>query len=174
MEDADYRRLGEHLSGEVEQVAFLFTERYAGDRRLRVRAMRLITTEEFKSQSGYHVELADEIRPEVIKRAWDEDACLIEAHSHVDGSARFSWSDLAGFDEWVPHMRWRLQGRPYAALVFAPEGFDALVWDGEGSAIPVEALEIIGVATHTPTGQTHGQLTGEPKKKSWWRGLLGR
>jgi hypothetical protein len=104
IDDGDYRRLRDHLSGEVEQVAFLFTEPHARGQRLRVRGMRLVGADGFKVQSAYHVELADHIRPEVIKQAWDEKACVIEAHSHVDGPAQFSWSDLVGFDEWVPHM----------------------------------------------------------------------
>ena len=37
-------------------------------------------------------------------------------------------SDLLGLSETVPHMWWRLDKRPYAAIVVAPSGFDAMVW----------------------------------------------
>jgi hypothetical protein len=176
IEATDYQRLREHLMGEVEQVAFLFTEPYSGDCRLRVRDLRLLSSDGFDFQSGYHVELADEIRPEVIKRAWDEDACLIEAHSHVRGPAGFSPSDLWGFEEWVPHVRWRLGGRPYVALVFAPNDFDALVWDGEGSPVPLEAMDIIGGQTLQPASQPHPAPKAliKESKKSWWRKLRGK
>lgn len=177
IQSADFQRLREHLRGEVEQVAFLFTEPYAEDQRLRVRGVELIAADGFDYQSGYHVELADEIRPELIKQAWDENACIIEAHSHLHGPAQFSGSDLVGLGEWASHMRWRLQGRPYAALVVAPDDFDALVWDGDGPAAPVEAVEIIGGGTLVPTGQTHRALTGEPKNRkptSRWRRIIGR
>lgn len=181
--NADFEQLSRHLSGDVEQVAFLFTEPYANDHRLRVRALQLIPAEGFRHQGSYHVELADEIRPELIKRAWDENACLIEAHSHLDGPAGFSSSDLAGFEEWVPHLRWRLRGRPYAALVFAPDDFDALLWDSDGDPVSIEGLQIGGGATLVPTNYTprptrieKGKKPEEERKdkKSWWRTLLGR
>lgn len=193
----DYERLRAHLEagGEVEQVAFLLTEPYAGDETLRVAAIQLIETENVSFQSGYHVELADDVRPDLIKRAWDGEACVVEAHSHLHGPARFSWSDMAGFDEWVPHMRWRLRGRPYAALVFAPDDFDALVWDGDGGPEPLEALVVVDGPVLRPTGGTHVSLAPttpavsptaaasataaeanevRPTKRSWWRRLLGR
>jgi hypothetical protein len=54
---------------------------------------------------------------------------LIEFHSHpAPWPAQFSGSDFHGFDEFVPHVLWRLKGRPYAAVVVAPRGFDALAW----------------------------------------------
>lgn len=83
----------------------------------------------FESHSPFHLELSDAARGAVIKRAHDVGACLIEFHSH-DGPwpARFSPSDWAGFEEFVPHVWWRLKGRPYAAVVVAPSGFDALAW----------------------------------------------
>ena len=42
--------------------------------------------------------------------------------------AQFSEYDREGLLETVPHMLWRLAKRPYAAIVVAPSGFDALVW----------------------------------------------
>jgi hypothetical protein len=36
--------------------------------------------------------------------------------------------DFEGFTEFVPHVRWRLRGRPYAAIVVADTTFDALAW----------------------------------------------
>jgi hypothetical protein len=83
----------------------------------------------FASHSRFHLELSDATRAAVIKRAHDLGASLIEFHSH-DGPwpAGFSASDWAGFEEFVPHVWWRLRGRPYAAVVVASTGFDALVW----------------------------------------------
>jgi hypothetical protein len=170
MTNEHYDRLRQHLRGDVEQVAFLFTEPYAGDQRLRVRHLHLISGDEFSHQSGYHVELADEVRPTLIKRAWDEDACLIEAHSHLQGPARFSWSDMAGFEDWVRHIKWRLQGRPYAALVIAADGFDALVWDDEEPA-SIDALEVVPGRHLEPTGYT--LQPSKEKKRPWWRRILG-
>ena len=83
----------------------------------------------FASRSAFHFELTDETRGAVIKRAHDLDASLVELHSH-DGfrPGQFSPSDLAGFEEFVPHVWWRLKGRPYLAVVASRTGFDGLVW----------------------------------------------
>lgn len=60
------------------------------------------------------------------------DTSLIEIHSHVDQvNAKFSWSDWVGFGEFVPHILWRLPGRPYGALVFTNDSFDGLFWDDD-------------------------------------------
>src|SRR6266487_1407438 len=75
------------------------------------------------------MELADETRAQVIKRAHDLGASMVEFHSHpYPWPARFSESDRVGLEEFVPHVWWRLKGRPYAAVVVAPSGFDGLVW----------------------------------------------
>jgi hypothetical protein len=66
----------------------------------------------------------------LIKRAWDSGTSLVEFHSHPRDrwQAMFSPSDLAGFDEFVPHCWWRLRGRPYLAVVVAQRSVDALAW----------------------------------------------
>ena len=83
----------------------------------------------FASRSAYHLELSDKTRAAVIKRAHDLGASLVEFHSHRGKwPAHFSLSDWDGFEEFVPHVLWRLKGRPYAAVVVTATGFDALVW----------------------------------------------
>jgi hypothetical protein len=114
----------------------------------------------FEFQSDRHVSLTDETRARVIKRAWDLGGCLVETHSHKHGPPCFSPSDLYGFEDWVPHVRWRLAQRPYIALVFAGGAFDALVWEGSGN-VPalLQALTIDGRAL-VPSGITYKQLRG--------------
>ncbi len=46
-----------------------------------------------------------------------------------------------GLQEFVPHARWQLGGRPYAALVVAEDSYDGLAWVDE-SGNP-QAIEII-------------------------------
>lgn len=83
----------------------------------------------FASRSLFHFELTDETRATVIKRAHDLGSSLVEFHSHTGSwPARFSPSDRAGFEEFVPHVWWRLKGRPYLAVVVAAGSFDAFVW----------------------------------------------
>lgn len=83
----------------------------------------------FSSRSAFHFELTDETRGAVIKRAHDLGASLVEFHSHSGRwPATFSASDLSGFEEFVPHVWWRLRGRPYGAVVVGRSGFDGLMW----------------------------------------------
>lgn len=83
----------------------------------------------FVGRSPYHLELTDEIRAEVIKRAHDLEASIVEFHSHLGPyPAGFSKSDQLGFREFVPHVWWRLRKRPYFAVVFTQTELDGLAW----------------------------------------------
>lgn len=103
--------------------------------------------------------LSDEMRAEIIRWAWAEEASLVEAHSHAFGPAQFSPSDLEGLEEWVPHLWWRLRGRPYGAIVVADGTVDALAWI-EGADVPeqIVTLEIAGEGSIPATGGTLAQL----------------
>lgn len=88
-----------------------------------------VPPEGFTFHSDYHIELSDETRAAVIKRAHDLGASIVEFHSHRGAwPAGFSGSDWAGLEEFVPHVWWRLKGRPYGAIVVTATGFDGLVW----------------------------------------------
>jgi len=114
-----------------EQAAFLFavvkvTEQGVA---LDVIDSAKLVAADFAVQAPDYLELADATRARLIKRAHDLGASLIEMHSHPGPwNAAFSPSDLLGLSETVPHMWWRLNKRPYAAIVIAPSGFDAMVW----------------------------------------------
>jgi proteasome lid subunit RPN8/RPN11 len=148
--------LMKHLSRpDVEHVAFLFCEPQQGSGPLRACELYPVSPEGFDYQSDVHVELTDEVRAHVIKRAHDIGGCLVEVHSHLGGPARFSASDLAGFKDWVPHVRWRLGGRPYVAIVFSGVAFDALVWEGKRlAAATLQRLEVEGLRPCAPSGLT--------------------
>lgn len=97
---------------------------------------------DFAHQSRYHLEMRDETRASVIKHAHDLGCSLIEFHSHPGPwDAQFSGSDFRGFDEFVPHVLWRLKGKPYAAAVVAPSGLDALAWvSSPRQFVPVQSV----------------------------------
>ena len=103
---------------------------------------------------GY-LELADEARAGLIKRAHDLGASLIEMHSHPGPwPAAFSLTDRVGLRETVPHMWWRLKGKPYVALVVAHSGFDALVWlDDRRVPRPLDGL-LVGDEQFSPTNNS--------------------
>jgi hypothetical protein len=142
----------------VEQVAFLFTGPPVGSGPLVVKDIYRVPAEGFDFQSDVHVSLTDQTRAHVIKHAWDLGGGLVETHSHKHGPPGFSPSDLYGFSDWVPHVRWRLASRPYIALVFVGRAFDALVWESTGgSPSPLQALIVDG-KSHLPSGITYRQL----------------
>lgn len=113
-----------------EQAAFLFAKSSRADHAsFEVQESQKLVPDDFDSQKGDYLELRDETRVRLIKRAHDLQASLIELHSHPGPwPAAFSPADRVGLSETVPHMWWRLHKCPYVAIVLAPSGFDALVW----------------------------------------------
>lgn len=160
-------RLRGHLfQGGSEQVAFLLAmPRVDEALELRLTDVYLVPPEEFEDRTPFYLSLAPEVRPKIIKWAWDCGACLVEAHSHRGaGPAAFSPSDLAGLDEFIPHVRWRLNGKPYVALVFTRNGFDALAWiNGPYEAEPVAALRVDGEGERRPSNLTYRMLSWRVK-----------
>jgi hypothetical protein len=114
---------------------------------------------DFDHQSAFHLELRDETKARVIKTAHDLQCSLIEFHSHRGPwPAQFSGSDFAGFEEFVPHVLWRLKGRPYAAVVVAASGIDGLAWTADNT-FPLSAL-LLGTKQLRPTGRSFNALNG--------------
>ena len=173
----DWARTVEHLLQDgKEQVVAVFArvERVenAVDQRVVLAAIDsyCCAPSDFKFQSSYHIELTDEVQARLIKAAWNLDCALVELHSHVGDFARpaFSPSDLDGFEEFVPHVRWRLRGKPYLAIVVTATGFDALAWTG-ASTTP-QTLDCIQLEDRRlqPTNYTLAalkQAPGHPERR---------
>ncbi len=154
-----YREVRDHLlQNEVEQVAFLFcgVRGKGEDTVLDAFDWHPVHPNGFVEQHEYYVELTDDEKARVIKEAWDHQAALVEVHSHPKSRmAEFSYSDLDGLQEFVPHVRWRLKGRPYVALIMVPREIDALAWiSKDGSIEPVDEIRI-GTAGIKPSGRTY-------------------
>lgn len=106
------------------------------------------------SQSDY-LELNDDCRARLIKRAHDTGCCPVEFHSHLgDDPPTFSLADKLGLEEFVPHVRWRLQNRPYAAIVVSRGGFDGLVWAAESAVPEPLTAMLVGDRLLAPTHRT--------------------
>ncbi len=145
-----YQRTLGHLfsSLESENAAFLYTRACTSDGRLVLSAEdhHLVPHDGFVRRSAYHFELRDDVQRHVIKEAHARGCCLVEAHSHPFPSpACFSETDVLGLVDWVPHVRWRLSGRPYAALVLAPGSFDAVVFSAGVAPVALDNLVVSGV-----------------------------
>ncbi len=154
LDDRLYASLLQHLlppGSPYEEAAFLFADVH-DDNTFVVRDWAPIAADEFHHRSPYYLELADDTRARVIKRAHDLGASLVEVHSHPCYHAVFSESDIAGFHEFVPHVMWRLKSRPYMAIVFSPGAFDGLVWLDAPDRPAALGHIVIGDLKLAPTG----------------------
>ena len=165
-----YQAIIAHLlpdDSENEEAAFGFAQsiQRGSDIALTLIDWHAVDSRGFEHQSGYHLELADEMRPFLIKRAHDLECSLVEFHSHPGPwPAQFSESDFIGLSEFVPHVWWRLKKRPYAAVVVAPSGFDGLVWlKAADAAEPLMGIEVNGSVLQ-PTGLSWRALQ---RRRAW-------
>lgn len=148
---AQYESVRTHLvrvRPNAEEAGFAYVRPLDGECRFEILLWEPVPDHGFAYKSLYGLELTDEYRARVIKKAHDLDAALMEFHSHpIANSAAFSGSDRFGFRDFVPHVRWRLKQKPYLAAVFAARGFDSLWWMSS-SSIPD------GVVTLSVDGRT--------------------
>jgi hypothetical protein len=153
-----YQKVLGHLFSnmETEHAAFLYTRISASESTLvlSVEDHFLVPPDGFLRRSAYHFELRDDIQRQVIKGAHSRDCGLVEAHSHpFPTPACFSETDVLGLTDWVPHVRWRLAGRPYAAIVVAPGSFDGIVFSARDTQAVLDTV-IVGGIHMRPTGAT--------------------
>jgi hypothetical protein len=153
-EDPMFEDVEAHLA-KPEQVGFFLAEYESNTEAFVLKAWHPVLEGGYELQTPVHVALKDEARAEIIQWAWREQLSLVEIHSHGGyDPAEFSGSDRYGFDEWVPHLWWRLQGQPYAALVLSDGTFDGWAWIGDPRA-PRQIDElVIGNETRVATGET--------------------
>jgi hypothetical protein len=153
-----FEELFQHLSRAPEMVAFMRSSVPGPDGVFRVEDLYLVDSDSTSLAEDGHCELDDEIRSAVIKWAWDNESCLLEAHSHgllfPPALSRF---DFAQLQEWVPHVRWRLGGRPYVALVTASLQVDGVAWSDDGPE-GIDEIQVDGHEAITTTGLSIGHL----------------
>jgi len=166
-DDGVYTGVPEHLAT-PEQVGFFLAEYDPATDTFTLRAWRPVLEDGYALQTPVHVELTDEIRSEMIQWATREQMSLVEIHSHGGTyTAAFSPSDRRGFDEWVPHLWWRLSARPYAALVVSDDGtFDGWAWtDDPRSPQQIDELVVEDVA-QLATGETFAEIARRRDRKN--------
>lgn len=152
--------LQEHLlpaQPEAEEAAFVFARAVAaaplGETVFRCLDWEVVSPEGFAHRSLRAIELSDETRARIIKRAHDLQSSIVEFHSHpFPYPAEFSASDHFGLELLVPHVRWRLKQRPYVAVVVAPDSFDGLVWATDQPVPHTLESIVVGEKRLRPTG----------------------
>jgi ThiF family len=155
----DFKKLLKHVEKKTEQVAFLFCAP-TSEESLSAKEVYLVPAKGLLHESEYHSELTDEELSKVIKRAAQNHYALCEVHSHPSSGAqtKFSSSDKSGFAEFVPHIWWRLNGKPYLAIVIGEGFFDGLAWiKGPNHPEPIDFVKVGGKELR-PTGITYREL----------------
>lgn len=127
--------LYDHLfQNDVEQAAFLFAccLESADAVMFDVFEQYLVPEDGWAHQSEYHLELEDSERAKIMKLARDRGAAIIDCHSHVGACSdlNFSLSDVSGIKEFKNYVKWKLDGKPYCAMVFNKSSIDAVAWHG--------------------------------------------
>ena len=134
LSNRNYKEIWEHLlpeNPESESAGFLFVKHDTepDGHRFSPLLWYPVPPDGYSVRTDFHFELTDDTRRHVIKQAHDLEASVAEFHSHEGPwPASFSDSDLQGLQEFVPHIWWRLRGRPYMAIVVTGRDFDGLAW----------------------------------------------
>lgn len=139
-----------HLfQSEIEQGAFLFARIAESPEELSLTVVDhcLIPGAAWEEQSQHYIELKDSERAAIMKRARDGNFAAIECHSHPGSGKRvwFSPSDCIGIAEFALYGKWKLDGKPYAAMVWGESSLDAVIWNGDFAApMQVDEVQIVG------------------------------
>lgn len=158
------------LQNDDEQAGFMFLGHEVDSKghRFTLRDYYLVQKPELIGDNAYHIEIADETFSRMIMQAAKGKLVLCEMHSHplCDKGVKFSGSDFYGFKECVPHIWWRLNNRPYLAIVFGKSDFDALVWhQGPDRPSKLDRVVLDGKTTIRPTQRSIKLLEASHEKR---------
>lgn len=166
--DTVYALRRHFFQNELEQGAFLFSRPERGDAELRlvVEDSYLVPPRGWEVQMEVYLQMRDSERAKIMKLARDRDLAAIDCHSHPNSGENvwFSPSDIAGITEFAQYAKWKLDGRPFAAMVWGEKSVDAVMWQAEfAGAEPVTEVQIIGTK--------HERFL---PRGSWFRSLRGK
>jgi hypothetical protein len=161
--------LKKHLfQNDLEQAAFLFSqyEETAGSIIFRPVEMYAVPPQAWDVQLDVYLQMSDSERAKILKMARDKGLALIDCHSHPHsyGDVWFSPSDVAGITEFAAYVKWKLNAKPFAAIVWGEQSVDSVAWDVDFSkANELDAIRVIGNETVTmkPTGSWFKMAKGK-------------
>lgn len=147
------------FQSEVEQGAFLFARPVwdAAGLMLSVEDFYLVPVRGWEVQMEVYLQMRDSERAKIMKLARDKNLAAIDCHSHprAHDEVWFSPSDVSGITEFAQYAKWKLDGKPFTAMVWGEDSVDAVVWKGEfTSAERVDEIQVVGgkPATIIPNG----------------------
>ena len=170
------RRVKAHLfQSEIEQGAFLFARITESPEELSLAIVDycLIPPGAWEEQSEHYLELKDSERARIMKLARDGNVAAIECHSHPGSGKRvwFSPSDCIGIAEFALYAKWKLDGKPYGAMVWGESSVDAVIWHGEFvKPMKADEVRIVGqqAKVFVPRGTWWGKETPSYTRKNLW------
>lgn len=167
---------GHLLQGDLEQGAFLFATSTFLDDDLILTADRVyrVPPDGWEVQTQDYLQLKDTERAKIMKFARDGGYALIDCHSHPasDSDVTFSCSDRSGITEFAAYAKWKLDGKPYIAMVWGESSVDAVAWYGNfAAAMPVAEVRVAGdrPRVFVPRGTWHHRPRLSPRERSRWR-----
>ncbi|MHB8732283.1 MAG: hypothetical protein ACYDAB_10905 [bacterium] len=143
------RTVRAHLfQNNLEQGAFLFGRpiESADVLRLEVADVYLVPPEGWETQHDVYLEMTDAERAQIMKLARDGRFAIADCHSHPASGddVWFSPSDRRGITEFAAYAKWKLDGRPYTAMVWGEASLDAVAWYGDfRQAQPVHQVHVL-------------------------------
>lgn len=168
------RVLREHLfQNELEQGAFLFAHIVNSSKKFGLEAtdIYLVPPHGWQVQLDIHLEMKDSERARIMNIARTRGLAVIDCHSHPNSNDAvwFSPSDYLGITEFASYAKWKLEGRPYAAMVWGTSSVDAVIWyDTFTEAYQVDEVSIVGNSTEIMIPKR----TWFKSKKLVWQGQL--
>jgi hypothetical protein len=139
-----------HLfQNEIEQAVFLFAqpEALAGRLTLVVEDFYPVPPRGWEIQMEVYLQMRDSERAKIMKLARDKGFATIDCHSHPRSGddVWFSPSDIAGITEFSQYARWKLDAKPFAAIVWGERSLDAVLWEGDFTQVhAVDKVQISG------------------------------
>ncbi|MBI4167596.1 MAG: hypothetical protein HY515_01425 [Candidatus Aenigmarchaeota archaeon] len=132
IESALYQHL---FKNKVEQGAFIFARPIESSTELRIEAVDvyLIPPSGWQAQLDVYLEMTDAERAKIMKIARDRNLAVIDCHSHPGSKDNvwFSPSDRRGIREFATYVKWKLDGKPFTAMVWGESSVDAVIWHGD-------------------------------------------
>lgn len=165
------RTLRDHLfQSELEQAAFLFARPVEISDELRMEATDIyaVPREGWDVQLEVYLELNDSERAKIMKMARDRGLAIIDCHSHPGSGddVWFSPSDKDGITDFAGYVKWKLDGKPYTAMVWGESSIDAVIWHGDFSqACKVDEVHVV----NDPTTALIPRGTWFRKPRPFWQ-----
>ncbi len=137
------------FQNDLEQGAFLFARPVPSPDQfnLAVEDFYLVPANGWEAQMDVYLEMKDTERAKIMKLARDKNLAAIDCHSHprAEDDVWFSPSDIFGITEFAEYAKWKLIGKPFAALVWGEQSVDGVLWTADSSApVRLDEVNIVG------------------------------